>query len=142
MLASLTYSSMKSVPVSMLRSVLAAAVLVFSGCGHDLPQLPDFDSAAWRADPYGCQNRRAALLPVLAKHRNDLFQARINDITNLLGHPDEEELGEQSDKVYIYYLTPGPQCAPGHPRSVRNRVMLRSGATGTVTEVILPTLSK
>ena len=131
---------MKIVPAFVLRAAIVAAALSFSGCGHNLPELPDFDSAAWRADPYACQNKRAALLPTLAKHRNDLFEARINDITNVLGHPDEEELGEQSDKVYIYYVTPGLQCEPGHPRAARNRVMLRSGATGTVTEVILPVL--
>ncbi|WP_147320843.1 hypothetical protein [Hymenobacter lapidiphilus] len=78
------------------------------------------------------------LVPILEKHRSDLFEARINDITELLGHPDEEELGEQSDKIYIYYVAPGAQCAPGNPRAATNRVMLRSGATGTVTEVILP----
>ncbi|MBT9392399.1 hypothetical protein KLP40_04420 [Hymenobacter sp. NST-14] len=133
---------MKIVPVFALRITLLAAGILFAGCGHDLPELPDFDAAAWRADPYGCQNKRAALLSTLAKYRSDLFGARINDITNVLGHPDEEELGEQSDKVYIYYVTPGLQCQPGHPRAARNRVMLRSGATGTVTEVILPVLQK
>ncbi|MFD2787259.1 hypothetical protein [Hymenobacter rubripertinctus] len=133
---------MKIVPALVVRATVGLAVLSFSGCGHNLPELPDFDSAAWRADPYGCRNQRAALLPVLARHRNDLFEARINDITAVLGHPDEEELGEQSDKVYIYYVTPGPQCGPGHPRAARNRVMLRSGATGTVTEVILPVLAE
>ncbi|MBB4602077.1 hypothetical protein HNQ93_002354 [Hymenobacter luteus] len=111
-----------------------------AGCGHSLPSLPGFDSEAWRADAYGCRSKRATLLPVLEKHRGELYGARVNDITRLLGHPDEEELGEQSDKVYIYYVTAGLQCAPGHPRAARGRVMLRSGATGTITEVILPVI--
>lgn len=112
--------------------------LLAVGCGHSLPGLPGFDSAAWRTDAYGCQSKRVALLPILEKHRNELYGARVNDVTRLLGHPDEEELGEQSDKVYIYYVAPGEQCTPGHPRSTRGRVLLRSGATGTITEVILP----
>ncbi|MBT2559067.1 hypothetical protein J7E24_14850 [Hymenobacter sp. ISL-91] len=115
-----------------------AALFALAGCGHALPSLPGFDTAAWRADPYGCRGQRATLVPILEKHRSDLFEARINDITELLGHPDEEELGEQSDKIYIYYVAPGTQCATGNPRATANRVMLRSGATGTVTEVILP----
>ncbi|MCA8830120.1 hypothetical protein [Hymenobacter pini] len=121
---------------------LLAAGFVFSSCGHSLPELPDFNSTTWRADPYGCQNQRRALLPVLEKHRNDLYGARINDVTALLGHPDEEELGEQSDKVYIYYVAPGMHCQPGHPRSAQNRLLLRSGATGTITEMITPVLQK
>ncbi len=125
---------------SCLRPALLAVAGALAGCGHALPDLPDFDSATWKADPYGCRNQRAALVPILEKHRADLFEARVNDITNLLGHPDEEELGEQSDKVYIYYVTPGLHCQPGHPRSARPRVMLRSGATGTVTELIIPVI--
>ncbi|WP_157541053.1 hypothetical protein [Hymenobacter aerophilus] len=127
-----------SLPLSRL--LLPAALLALTSCGHALPSLPGFDAAAWRADRYGCLGQRAQLVPVLEKQRADLFGARINDITKLMGHPDEEELGEQSDKVYIYYVVPGIQCAPNHPRSAAYRVMLRSGATGTVTEVILPVL--
>lgn len=124
------------------RLLPAAALLLLSSCGHPLTTLPGFDSAAWKADPYGCQGQRTTMVPLLEKHRNDLFEARVNDITKLLGHPDEEELGEQSDKVYIYYVAPGPQCESGHPRAAANRIMLRSGATGTVTEVILPVTLK
>ena len=133
---------MKLPALPLCRLVLPAAMLAFTSCGHALPGLPGFDAAAWKADLYGCSGQRAKLVPVLEKNRADLFEARINDVTKLLGHPDEEELGEQSDKVYIYYVAPGTQCAPGHPRATPNRVMLRSGATGTVTEVILPVLPK
>ncbi|WP_426491938.1 hypothetical protein [Hymenobacter sp. 102] len=119
---------------------LLGAGFLFFGCGHALPEFPEFNATAWRSDPYGCQNARRPLLPVLEKHRDDLYGARINEVTALLGHPDEEELGEQSDKVYIYYVTPGPHCLPGHPRSSRNRLLIRSGATGTVTELIIPVL--
>ncbi|MBX0289781.1 hypothetical protein K3G63_04990 [Hymenobacter sp. HSC-4F20] len=133
---------MQTVPF-LLRQVAGCLLLsgLLAGCGHSLPELPGFDSATWRTDSYGCQNRRTALLPVLEKHRDLLYGARVNDITRLLGHPDEEELGEQSDKVYIYYVASGLQCSTGHPRSGRARVLLRSGATGTITEVILPVLS-
>ncbi|GAB3292962.1 hypothetical protein [Hymenobacter tenuis] len=134
---------MQTVPLSFLKfSLCASLALALGGCGHSLTSLPGFDSEVWRSDPYGCQNRRLTLLPILEKHRQELYGARINDITKLMGHPDEEELGEQSDKVYIYYVASGMQCVAGHPRSARYRVTLRSGATGTVTEVILPVIDK
>ncbi|SDX55559.1 hypothetical protein [Hymenobacter psychrophilus] len=133
---------MKLLTLCFHRLLLPATLFALTSCGHALPSLPGFDAAAWKADPYGCRGQRATLLPILEKHRTEIFEARINDITKLLGHPDEEELGEQSDKVYIYYVAPGTQCAPSHPRAAPNRVMLRSGATGTVTEVILPVQNK
>lgn len=117
------------------------ASLLFSACGHALPDMPDFDGAAWRQDPYGCTSRRAGLLPRLANYRDQLYGARISDVDALLGHPDEEELSEQSEKIYIYYTTTGPQCAAGHPRAAGPRVVLRFGATGTITEALLPITS-
>ena len=138
----LNYLTTGTVPSLLFRPAAGLALLLaLAGCGHDLPELPGFNAAAWRADQYGCRNQRSSLLPILEKHRNDLYGARINDVTALLGHPDEEELGEQSDKVYIYYVAPGPQCDANHPRSASNRVFMRSGATGTVTEIILPVLT-
>ena len=125
----------------MLRALspflLAGSLACFlSGCGHSLPSIPGFQAAAWRADPYGCRNQRAALLPPLLAARTQLYEARANDITALLGHPDEEELQAQTEKVYYYYLTPGAQCGPRHPHTMGPRLSLHFGPLGTVTEVL------
>ena len=122
------------------RSALFALLtgLLLTGCGHSLPDFPDFDAASWRKDPYGCEDKRQALVPILEKHRNDLFAARISAIDALLGRPDEEELSEQSEKVYIYYTQKGPQCVTSHPRANGPRLILRFGATGTLTESLFP----
>ena len=114
--------------------------LLLFGCGHALPDFPDFDSTTWRRDTYGCQNKRVPLLRVLEKHRDELYGARISEIDKLLGHPDEEELSEQSEKVYIYYITIGPQCVANHPRAAGPRLILRFGATGMLTETLYPVL--
>ncbi|UYZ64168.1 hypothetical protein [Hymenobacter weizhouensis] len=111
---------------------------MLTGCGRALPELPGFDAQAWRQDPYGCQSRRAGQLPVLEKLRDQLYDARISDVDAVFGHPDEEELSEQSEKVYIYYTRSGPQCLAGHPRVATGRVIFRFGATGVLTEVMLP----
>ena len=116
---------------------LAAGLgLLLGGCGHALPDLPGFQAAAWRADSYGCRNQRAALLPPLLAARAQLYETRADDITALLGHPDEEELQVQTEKVYYYYLTPGGQCGPRHPHSVTPRLSVHFGPLGTVTEVL------
>ena len=115
---------------------VASLTLLLAGCGHALPQLPGFDAAAWRADPYACRNQRRAAVPALVRSKEQLYEARANDVTALLGQPDEEELRAGTEKVYYYYLVPGTQCAGRHARSGAPCISLRFGPLGTVTEVL------
>ncbi|MBC6990036.1 MULTISPECIES: hypothetical protein [Hymenobacter] len=117
------------------RLLLVLPALVFAGCGHSLSELPGFDAAAWRSDRFACQNKRAALLPALEKSRDQLYDSRTSDIDGILGHPDEEELADQNQRVYTYYVEPGPQCEPAHLHSSARKFTLRFSATGTVIEV-------
>lgn len=119
-----------------------AVGLALAGCGHALPPLPGFAPANWRADTYGCQGHRMALLPNLLKAREKLYLTRADDINALLGQPDEEELREGTEKVYIYYLVPGPQCGPGHHRSAAPCLRLHFGPLGTVTEILVDPAAK
>ncbi|UOQ95926.1 hypothetical protein MUN81_11700 [Hymenobacter sp. 5317J-9] len=120
---------------------MSAGTLWLSGCGHALPELPGFDSAAWRADPYACRDQRRAAVPVLLRQKEQLYEARANDVTALLGQPDEEELRAGTEKVYYYYLEPGTQCEGRHARSGAPCISLRFGPLGTVTEVLADPLS-
>jgi len=123
-------------PRLSLLPLVALLPLLFASCGHALPEVPGFGAAAWRADRGACLNQRAALLPPLLAARARLYQARANDVTALLGRPDEEELLAQTEKVYYYYLRPGPQCAPTRLRHAPGpRLSLHFGPLGTVTEV-------
>jgi hypothetical protein len=106
------------------------------GCGHALPKIEGFDAATWRADPYACRNQRAAAVPTLLRAKEQLYEARANDVTALLGQPDEEELRAGTEKVYYYYLEPGTQCEGRHARSGAACLSLRFGPIGTVTEVL------
>ncbi|GAB3866053.1 hypothetical protein GCM10028824_06030 [Hymenobacter segetis] len=123
-----------------LAGVALGSALLF-GCGHALPQVPGFDATAWRADPYACKNQRRAALPALTKAKEQLYEARADDVNALLGPPDEEELRAGTEKVYYYYLEPGSQCNPGHARSGAACISLRFGPLGTVTEVLTDPLS-
>jgi hypothetical protein len=125
---------------SLLFSAATLALLLGS-CGHALTSIPGFQAAAWRADTYACRGQRAALLPPLLAARTSLYEARADDVTALLGQPDEEELQANTEKVYYYYLTPGPQCGPRHPRTSGPRLSLHFGPLGTVTEVLADPLS-
>jgi hypothetical protein len=125
---------MLRVPFSFFAA--AGLALLLGGCGHALTGIPGFEAAAWRADTYACRGQRAALLPPLLAARASLYEARADDVTALLGQPDEEELQANTEKVYYYYLTPGAQCGPRHPRTAGPRLSLHFGPLGTVTEVL------
>ena len=122
-------------------AVVGLGGLLLVGCGHALPQLPGFDAATWRADPYACHNQRRAAVPALARNRERLYEARADDVTALLGPPDEEELRANTEKVYYYYLEPGTQCEARHARSGAACISIRFGPIGTVTEVLTDPLS-
>jgi len=107
-----------------------------TSCGHSLSGIPGFDPTAWRQDAYACQNQRARQLPVLNKHREVLYGTRTDDIDALFGRPDEEELNEQTEKTYFYYIEPGPQCEARHQRSAANKLAIHFGPTGIVTAVL------
>ena len=129
-----------SLPYIRLMMVLAFAGLL-TGCGHALPKLPGFDAATWRADPYACRNLRSQALSILVLNKEKLYEARADDVTALLGKPDEEELRAGTEKVYYYYLEPGTQCQGRHARSGAACLSLRFGPLGTVTEVLTDPLS-
>jgi hypothetical protein len=114
---------------------------LLSGCGHALTEIPGFDAAMWRSDPYACRDKRRAAVPVLIRAKEQLYEARANDVTALLGPPDEEELRAGTEKVYYYYLEPGTQCEGRRARSGAASLSIRFGPIGTVTEVLSDPLS-
>jgi hypothetical protein len=112
------------------------SLAALTACGHSLASIPGFDPAAWRRDVYACQNQRARQLPAINAHREVLYGTRTDDIDALFGRPDEEELNEQTEKTYYYYIEPGLQCEPRHQRSAANKLTIHFGPTGIVTAVL------
>ncbi|MBC6699322.1 hypothetical protein [Hymenobacter sp. BT190] len=111
-------------------------VPLMAACTPTVPDLPGFDATVWRRDTYGCQDSRPAQLKSLLQSKEMLYGLRTPVIEQLLGRPDEEELAEQTEKIYNYYLESGPHCLPPHQRSAANKLSIRFGPLGTVTEVI------
>ncbi|WBO85948.1 hypothetical protein [Hymenobacter yonginensis] len=111
-------------------------VPLLAACSPATPELPGFDATVWRRDTYGCQDLRPGQLKSLLQAKEQLYGLRTATIEKLLGRPDEEELAEQTEKIYNYYLESGPHCLPPHQRSGANKLSIRFGPLGTVTEVL------
>lgn len=107
---------------------------LFSACQvNDLSesQIP-VDLASFRRDSIGCQGLRAQLS---YDTLNSLMGGLDNDqVIALLGKPNRVDLRKRSQKFFVYFLEPGPQCAdstPGVPRAL----LVRFNAVNVVSEI-------
>ena len=117
-------------------SALPFALALLTSCGQSGASVPGLNTAIWTQDTYGCQNQRGKQAKALIDHKEELYGKTTAAIEGLLGRPDEEELAEQTEKTYYYYLESGPQCEAGHLRSNAYKLTIHFGAIGTVTEIL------
>lgn len=121
----------------MLKRILYPLLLamgLFSACG--VPEgLENFDSETWKEDTYACAGKRTKLVADFEKIRKALYGQKEYVLRNVLGKPDSEELLERNRRIYYYYIEPGSQCTDQTTLSEANRVEVRIGATGKITEV-------
>ena len=127
-------------PTSLTRkvkSLLSLLLLCFllSACSSASSDF-DFDSKSWKSDLNGCQGLRLKQQGRLEEIRLDLLGLKEYKIRQLLGKPDLEELLERSQKIYIYFIAPGPKC---QPQAAQKKIAftVRLDALGTVREANL-----
>ncbi|WP_048920318.1 hypothetical protein [Rufibacter radiotolerans] len=96
----------------------------------------NFDSDTWKKDLNGCQGLRQKQQGKIEEIRLDLVGLKEYKIRQLLGKPDLEELLERSQKIYIYFIAPGPKCQTG-AAAKKVAFTVRMDALGTVREANL-----
>ena len=102
-------------------------------CANTETHLDGMDLQAWKEDPHGCKELRAAMIPALGEQRDKLLRLSEMEIINLLGKPDENELYVRSQQFYRYYLEPAPECDPG--KESPKVLVIRFNALGVSNEV-------
>jgi len=115
-------------------TTLFFACLFISGCSTP-ESLKGFDSETWISDRKGCKGDRAALVYELDSLRKDFYNKKEYVVRQVLGKPDHEELLERSQRIYIYYIEPGTQCAGRGEMSDANRVEVRINSLAKVSEI-------
>ncbi|WP_157593252.1 hypothetical protein [Rufibacter tibetensis] len=95
----------------------------------------NIDSKTWKADLNGCKGQRAAIQKQVEDVRLQLVGLKEGDIRKLFGKPDSEELMEKSQKIYIYFITPGPKCTGTMQNAGKKQALaIRLDALGDVRE--------
>jgi hypothetical protein len=95
----------------------------------------EFDRQAWQSDTFGCEGARQSMVRDFQELRPQLIKLNTKEIMGLLGRPDAEELRAGSERVFIYYLEPGPPCKGGGRSAGANKVQVRFNALNQVSEV-------
>ncbi len=124
-------------PLACLRvgKVLVAA-LVLVACRRETPTLKDFDAESWKKDRMGCMDKRASLIGSLTAQKEILKGLGQNQIIEILGKPDFQELASRNQRFYIYYYKRGQACEGGKPNLKQDAVLrVRFSALDGVNEV-------
>ena len=108
-------------------------LLIVWSCGKPLPTLDGLDEASWKSDKYGCLNQRSTFMISLITQKSKLKSLTEDDIIDLLGRPDQNELYTRNQKFYRYFLEPGASCENAIPNP--KRLIIRFNAIGLAKEV-------
>ena len=104
-------------------------------CSKQADTFGRLDLVKWRADRSGCTGERAGQLNNFKEIEADLLSKSSNEIADLLGKPDIQQLAERNQKYYIYFVEKGTQCDDIMNPSAAMKVVLRINAVGLVSEI-------
>jgi hypothetical protein len=114
---------------------LPGALFLLASCSPPPDQLGKLDLVKWRTDRGGCNGVRATLVDDFKTVRQELKGKSSNEIGQILGRPDSEQLDDRNQKFYIYFLEKGVHCEDPKVKTDSRSVALRISAIGLVTEI-------
>lgn len=110
-------------------------LLVILSCGKKLPTLENVDLKAWREDRNGCLGYRSTIVDDITQQIEKLKALSEMDLIELFGRPDVNQLLDRNQKIYAYYLEPGPACDNSKPEP--RQLILRINAMGLAKETLI-----
>ncbi len=93
--------------------LLLSLTLITSYCKPKAKDIPDFDEVLFQADRKGCHGERAQMRERLTQIDTALKGMSQKQIQATLGKPDRHELAPRSQKYFVYYIDPAPDCPNG-----------------------------
>jgi outer membrane protein assembly factor BamE (lipoprotein component of BamABCDE complex) len=107
---------------------------LLSSCGQPLPTLEHVDLKIWSEDKNACSGKRATMTDAIESQKEKLLGLSENQIVDLLGRPDHNELYKRNQKFYYYFLEPAPNCANTKVDRT-HQLIIRFNAMGLAKEV-------
>ena len=99
------------------------------------PDLNGFDVEAFKNDRGSCAGTREKQIDWLKTHKMTWKGVSSNDLEDILGKPDIQQLADRNQEYYIYYLEKGPHCEKIERPSTARTMAFRFSAMGLTTEI-------
>ena len=115
-------------------TTLSLVLLIFTSCTNQ-PDLTGFDVAAFKKDKGGCLGTREKQIDWLKTHKMTWKGVSSNDLEDILGKPDIQQLADRNQEYYVYYVEKGPHCDQKNAPSTGRTMAFRFSAMGLTTEI-------
>jgi hypothetical protein len=109
-------------------------LVLFTACTNQ-PDLSGFDVEAFKKDRGGCNGIRVDQIDWLKTHKMTWKGVSSNDLEDILGKPDIQQLADRNQEYYIYFLEKGPHCDSIKNASTARTMAFRFSAMGLTTEI-------
>mgnify|MGYP000001540286 FL=1 len=109
-------------------------LVLFASCTNQ-PDLSGFDVDAFKKDRGGCAGTREKQIDWLKTHKMTWKGVSSNDLEDMLGKPDIQQLADRNQEYYVYFLEKGPHCDNIKNPSTARTMAFRFSAMGLTTEI-------
>ncbi len=107
--------------------------VLLSCCKPKAKDIPGFDESRFQADKMGCEGERAQMREILTQIDTAFKGLSQKQVQATLGKPDRHELAPRSQKYFVYYIDPAPDCPNGTEEPFT--LLIRFSALDRSTEV-------
>lgn len=122
----------------MKKAFLVALALVMNACSYSDPlQVPGLDAEAFQNDRGGCNGGRSKQIVLVKEHKDKFLGISENEIFKAIGRYDYQVLDRKNEKVFVYFLEPGPQCEQMQNPTEAESLVLYMNAVKLVRQVVI-----
>lgn len=119
-----------------MKAVFLSLFIIFFlfSCTHK-PDLNGLNVALFKKDRGGCNGDRLKQMAWLKSNKLTWKGVSSNDMEDILGKPDIQQLADRNQEYYIYFLERGEHCAKITNPSQAKTMAFRFSAIGLATEI-------
>jgi hypothetical protein len=119
-----------------MKAVFLSLFFIFFlfSCTHK-PDLNGLNVALFKKDRGGCNGDRLKQIAWLKSNKMTWKGVSSNDMEDILGKPDIQQLADRNQEYYIYFLESGEHCAKITNPSQAKTMAFRFSAIGLATEI-------
>ena len=109
-------------------------IFLLASCTHK-PELNGLNVALFKNDRGACKGNREQQIAWLKTNKMTWKGVSSNDVEDILGKPDIQQLADRNQEYYIYFLESGEHCAKITNPSRSKTMAFRFSAIGLATEI-------